>query len=177
MGNTEKDSVWALVGQVKYRMLSKKQKAELNDILEDMKAVYSVYRPIQVKRIIENINRAMKVAQYPSYIRSKTYSSPTIDEWDLKHFWIIASQLMEDDGTTIEEVRVKHAESNEEIQIALGYIRGIFKNAKIWKGHIDLLRSYKRQLEAGLPLTDRQASTLFKLLSRYSKQVVSNLIL
>lgn len=181
MGNTDKDSVWALVGNVQYRMFSKKQKAELNDILEDMKAVYSVYRPIQVKRIIENISRAMQVSQYPSYTprsyRKPSSTSPTIDEWDLKNFWIITSQLMEDDATTMEEVRVKHAESEEEIQIALGYIRGIFKNAKIWKGHIDLLRSYKRQLEAGLPLTDRQASTLFKLLSRYSKQVVSNLIL
>ena len=77
----------------------------------------------------------------------------------------------------MEEVRAKHAEYNEEIQVALGYIRGIFKNAKIWKGHIDLLRSYKRQLEAGLPLTDRQAATLFKLLSRYSKQIVSTIIL
>lgn len=179
-------SIWDLRGSFEYSSLNPKQKKELDVLIEDMKAIYGLYRPIQVKYIIEKINKAKggNIRQYSnsysgwrgsasSYRTEKVW----ITEWDLKHFVIIQNEILEHNNTTIEEVRSRHDQLKEEIEIALNYIAGIFKNARIWKGHIDLLRSYKHQLEAGLPLTDRQADTVIKLLRRYSKQVVSNELL
>lgn len=163
-----------LRGRHKYGNLSSREKKELDELLVDMRVIYGIYRPIQIKKIIDSIEKA-KLFRVRGYVTPRNVSY--IDEWDIKHFYMITNTLLEDNNTTMEVLRSKYTEYQEEIEIALSYISGIFKNAKIWKGHIDVLRSYKHQLEAGMPLTPRQTDTLFKFLSRYCKQMVSNQIL
>ncbi len=177
------ESIWDKRGDIGYETLTVLQKQELDDFLADTKALYAVYRPIQLKYIIEKILEC-KTALRPQrlYDRHGRASgtvkvAKSLNEWDLKNASIIGNALLEDSDCTMEKVHELYVDQKEQIEIALNYISGIFKHAKIWKGHIDLLRNYNKQLRTGIPLSERQADTLFKLLHRYSKQVVANQIL
>ena len=175
-------SIWELQGDFYWNSLSTSQKKELDDILEDMKIIYSTYRVVRIKQIMTKIIEAKESASTSSLSyrwtsRPNIGRTTPINEWDLKDFAITANDILEHENLTWEELEKNYQSTQEEIQVALSYISGIFSNSRIWKGHIDLLRSYKRRLELGIPLTERQAETLLVILKRYSKQIVSNTIL
>lgn len=174
------ESIWDKRGDFEYLSLTASQKKELDQFLEETKVLYGVYRAIQLKYIIEKIQAAKAKkpsSRYNRYDRNRKESKAPLNEWDLKNASIIGNALLEDSDCTMKQVYELYEDQKEQIQIALNYITGIFKNAKIWKGHIDLLRTYKKQLIAGIPLSERQADTLFKLLHRYSRQIVASNVL
>ncbi len=164
VGLVKDRSIWDIQGDFYWDQLTISQRKEMEDLLEDMKIVYSSYRVARIKQIINRIIEARR-------------NRSSVNEWDLKDFAIMVDDILDNEDITWEDLEKRYSDTKEEIRVATSYIDGIFNNSRIWKGHIDLLRSYKRQLGLGIPLTDKQTETLFSILKRYSKQIVSNQLL
>jgi hypothetical protein len=160
---TMSSSIWTLKGQINYRDLNKDQRDEFDKILSEMRSVFMITRDYKIRQVLER------------YGEPGPYT--IIYEFDLKDYAGITQEYCRIYKCEVADLIASSNQIKEEMDVSLSHIKGIFANAKIWRGHVDMLRSFQHQIERGVPLSERQKDALGKILSRYSKQIVTNNIL